>query len=1277
MDSIIQWNINSLHKHNTDIHRAKVLIQPIAFCFQETNLRPNTIFPIKGYNSFYKNRQTFLRASGGVAIFVNNIIESTEIHVQSPLEVVAVSIRLKTPLCICNIYLPDSTDLSLNDLNDIIKQLPKPFLFLGDFNCRNQSWGSNHTDSRGKTFEKFLENDQITLLNSGEYTRHNSAHNSFSAIDLTISNSAFAPKTEWKVLTEYSTSDHWPIAIKILNELPKIHPLPRWRLKNPNWNLYTTNQIQINLIIEQFCNIILDTANKTIGRTNSQLKRKSVPWWNKDCNDAIKTYIKALNRFKKTKLANDHINLKKARAQARFITKKSKTESWQKYTSSINANTSPTEMWNKIKSIKGINHQLLPPNLLFNDDTLSLPSDIAEAFAQQFKKNSDCSNYDPEFIKFKNTVEDNLKKELEINFHEEDNHLNMPFSRNELYTALSGYLEKAYDMVWRNRVLKIIQNSGINGKMFLFLQNFLKNRKTQVRALSELSKIHQTENGLPQGSVISVTMFLSAINDIFKNISKPTKHLLFADDCHIYCSGQNTKTTVDILQDALNILQDWSHKTGFKFSAVTDMVVMLLETPFRRWHSDNKNDLLKVGKPIPIFSALAPDKKLSKVFCRSFNPNLYQQHSWLCGSHYIQKLFCWPCLLLGKMKSVWNTVGYYDLKNLSRDIQIHQTSKEHIHNHLGLKNLEKNYFSILDVVNEHGNLFKKNYNENVRLNCLFMEHLIDLVLFLGKQELAFRGHDENSDLLNKGNFRELFDMHIIRCSQEIQNHYNSIKNIFSGMSKSIQNDLISCISEFLINQIKNEIKQYKFYSIQIDDTTDISQKTQCSIIIRYVTDKSELVERFLGFHNVSEDRTAQGLFNLVNSVLHEFDIENKLVGQCYDGACVMSGHLTGLQASVKEVAPNALFTHCLAHRLNLVLQHGCSINAKCRIFFANLTGIAAYFHNSTSRTNFVDTIVEKRIPQFVQTRWSSRSKILHTIVNEWSGFINVFDCISKDPKSSSESICGAIGHFKNLKTFEFAFLALVFNDIFIYTDNLFNILQNKSFDVEFCLRKINIIYDLINKKRNEPEFLKLFNQAVTLTKPPKATRNESNNQSNFKILFYEIIDNILMQLNTRFQDTNKLLFLQLADVTKFKEYSCTFPVNALNNLKSTYPNIFYNINTLKVELEVLYSDVKYQNLLHIYDMVKIIEQDALKDILPEAYKLFILILTIPSTSVSNERSFSCLKRIKTCSRNSISQVRLSSLSILSIEKSLINQLKKTESFYDDIINMYSSQKDRV
>lgn len=235
MDSIIQWNINGLHKHNTDIHRVKTLIKPIALCFQETNLKPNTTFPIKGYNGFFKNHQTYLRASGGVAFFVNNCFESTEIHIQSPLETIAVSICLKTPLYICNIYLPDSTTLILNDLNDINQQLPKPFIFLGNFNSRNQIWGSHFTDHRGKIMEKFLENEQLVLLNNGEYTHHNTTYNSLSTINLTITNSSFAPKTELNVLYEYSSSDHWPISIKIIDQTVPISPIIRWNLKNPNW----------------------------------------------------------------------------------------------------------------------------------------------------------------------------------------------------------------------------------------------------------------------------------------------------------------------------------------------------------------------------------------------------------------------------------------------------------------------------------------------------------------------------------------------------------------------------------------------------------------------------------------------------------------------------------------------------------------------------------------------------------------------------------------------------------------------------------------------------------------------------------------------------------------------------------------------------------------------------------------------------------------------------------------------------------------------------------
>jgi hypothetical protein len=76
-------------------------------------------------------------------------------------------------------------------------------------------------------------------------------------------------------------------------------------LKNPNWELYQDiinqalsdqpvnlrnkiNQTKINSIINNFSNIILDAANLIIGKTNIKKKKKTVPWWNTECNMAIK-----------------------------------------------------------------------------------------------------------------------------------------------------------------------------------------------------------------------------------------------------------------------------------------------------------------------------------------------------------------------------------------------------------------------------------------------------------------------------------------------------------------------------------------------------------------------------------------------------------------------------------------------------------------------------------------------------------------------------------------------------------------------------------------------------------------------------------------------------------------------------------------------------------------------------------------------------------------------------------------------------------------------------
>jgi hypothetical protein len=79
----------------------------------------------------------------------------------------------------------------------------------------------------------------------------------------------------------------------------------------------------------------------------------------------------------------------------------------------------------------------------------------------------------------------------------------------------------------------------------------------------------------------------------------------------------------------------------------------------------------------------------------------------------------------------------------------------------------------------------------------------------------------------------------------------------------------------------------------------------------------------------------------------------------------------------------------------------------------------------------------------------------------------------------------------------------------------------------------------------------------------------------------------------------------------------------------------------------------------------------------EIYKLAELIMTIPSSTATAERSFSAMKKIHTCCRGTQTQVRLSSLSLLAIEKILLVELKKRPSFYDDVLTQFLRQNRRL
>ena len=90
------------------------------------------------------------------------------------------------------------------------------------------------------------------------------------------------------------------------------------------------------------------------------------------------------------------------------------------------------------------------------------------------------------------------------------------FIKKEHLTAVFFDLEKAYDTTWKYGIMRDLDNFGLKGRLLIFINNFLSNRNFKVRVGSTLSDLKDQEMGVPQGSILSVTLFSIKINNIVK-----------------------------------------------------------------------------------------------------------------------------------------------------------------------------------------------------------------------------------------------------------------------------------------------------------------------------------------------------------------------------------------------------------------------------------------------------------------------------------------------------------------------------------------------------------------------------------------------------------------------------------------------------------------------------------------------------------------------------------------------------------------------------------------
>ena len=83
-------------------------------------------------------------------------------------------------------------------------------------------------------------------------------------------------------------------------------------------------------------------------------------------------------------------------------------------------------------------------------------------------------------------------------------------------------LEKAYDTTWRYSILRNLQDLGIRGRLVTLIESFLADRWIQVRVGSTLSEQFDQAQGVPQGSILSTTLFNIKMNSIMDCLGPKT-----------------------------------------------------------------------------------------------------------------------------------------------------------------------------------------------------------------------------------------------------------------------------------------------------------------------------------------------------------------------------------------------------------------------------------------------------------------------------------------------------------------------------------------------------------------------------------------------------------------------------------------------------------------------------------------------------------------------------------------------------------------------------------
>uniref|UniRef100_A0A8C3T1M7 DUF4371 domain-containing protein n=1 Tax=Chelydra serpentina TaxID=8475 RepID=A0A8C3T1M7_CHESE len=549
---------------------------------------------------------------------------------------------------------------------------------------------------------------------------------------------------------------------------------------------------------------------------------------------------------------------------------------------------------------------------------------------------------------------------------------------------------------------------------------------------------------------------------------------------------------------------------------------------------------------------------------------------------------------------------------------------------------------------------------------------------------------------DRGNFLEVL---------RLLSNFNSVvkKKLSDGPGNAeyvhcdIQNEVMDIMANMIRKQISEEVKAAKHFALQVDECKD-SKKEQISVVVRYLNNDS-IHEEFLHFIP-AEGLDADSLLEKIKSTLCECSIDkNACIGQCYEGAAVMSGCNQGVQEKFRKEVPQAVYVPCSAHQLNsVVVDCVCNVQTAAE-FFATIHVVYNFFSGTAVHDLFIQKQKELKptekpvnLKKLSDTQWDCQyaaclaiERTLPTICATLTDIIN---------QSNAHRAIEARA-LNTLIDQTFTVNLTVMINLLGFTKTISKRLQSRGMQLVSVIDLVHLLIPVLKGKRNEKTWKDIWKSTNYLCgragidiEQNKLVRKQAqpHHPQDFIVdsqigerrslatpddyrnhCFYPVIDNLVNELNRRFShDSCNILKGVSALNPKHKSFldkQCTLPMALQygiceDNLAAELHQVRRLLERKKQQGHVVNSTFEFLTMLRPY-------QDAFIDL----YKLVCIGVTLPVSSVACKHSFSCLQRMKKYLRNSSGDCQTSNLAFLSINSMRTKGLNREPSLLGSILFM--------